>query len=136
MMVMMKAIQTIRVRKGRVNEVLSRFRTPLPVYAFEGFLLMEVLIKDNSQECDELQVCTTWEDRRYFDKWSTSRAARTLHSKVRELKPEDCPIIGSELDTYEIAAQYEPPGQKLGPERTTTGRMTENNIKRQILRIL
>ncbi|GIP60395.1 antibiotic biosynthesis monooxygenase [Paenibacillus woosongensis] len=136
MMVMMKAIQTIRVRKGRVNEVLSRFRTPLPVHAFEGFLLMEVLIKDNSRECDELQVCTTWEDRRYFDKWSTSRAARTLHSKVRELKPEDSPIIASELATYEITAQYEPPRQKLDPERTMTGRMTENDIKRQILRIL
>ncbi|GAA0137410.1 hypothetical protein YSY43_42510 [Paenibacillus sp. YSY-4.3] len=136
MMVMMKAIQIIRVRKGKANEVLARFRTPISVHAFEGFLFMEVLIRDNCPEYDELQVCTTWEDRWYFEKWLTSRAARTLHRKFRELKPEVSQLIGSELATYEVAAQYRPLRQKFEPERGMAGPMTENNINRQILRIL
>lgn len=89
MMVMMKAVNTIRIKKGRANEILARFRTPKSVHTFEGFVLMEVLIKENSPAYDELQVCTTWKDRKYFEKWLTSRAAQKVHHKDWEPTPDE-----------------------------------------------
>ncbi|WP_019637635.1 antibiotic biosynthesis monooxygenase [Paenibacillus fonticola] len=89
MMVMMKAVNTIRIKKGRANEILARFRTPKSVHTFEGFVLMEVLIKENSPDYDELQVCTTWKDRKYFEKWLTSRAAQKVHHKDWEPTPDE-----------------------------------------------
>lgn len=107
-MVMMKAVNTIRIKKGKANEILPRFRTPKSVHTFEGFILMEVLIRENSPEFDELQVCTTWEDHKYFEKWLMSREARKVHRKERGLKLEDSLILSSQLTTFEIAVQYKP----------------------------
>lgn len=107
---MMKAVNTIRIKKGRADEIATRFSVPKSVHTFEGFILMEVLKKENSEEYDELQICTTWEDRQFFDNWVTSRESQRAHAKGNEKKSEDndSPIIGSELTTFEVAIQHHP----------------------------
>ncbi|QFG01273.1 hypothetical protein PB01_20345 [Psychrobacillus glaciei] len=105
---MMTAVNTIQIKKGRVDEIITRFATPKSVHTFEGFVLMEVLKKENSPEYDELKICTTWEDRTYFDKWLESRAAQIAHGQKIENKSDDSPIIGSELTTFEVAIQHKP----------------------------
>lgn len=102
------AVNTIQIKKGKADEIIGRFAVPKSVHTFEGFILMEVLKKENSPEYDEIKVCTTWEDRSYFDKWLESRAAQKAHGQKNEQKTEDSPIIGSELTTFEVAVQHKP----------------------------
>lgn len=110
---MMKAVNTIRIKKGNVEEVLARFQTPKSVHTFEGFVLMEVLKKENSPEYDELKICTTWEERKFFDEWLGSRASQKTHDKKNEQKPADNPIISSQLTTFQVAIQHKPAKQEV-----------------------
>lgn len=105
---MMTAVNTIRVQKGRADEIVARFQTPKSVHTFEGFILMQVLKKENSPDYDELKVCTTWEDRKYFDRWLESRAAEKAHAQKGEQTPDNSPILGSELTTFEVVIEHQP----------------------------
>lgn len=107
-MTMMKAVNTIKVKKGRSDEVLARFEKPKSVHTFEGFILMEVLKKENTEDYDELQICTTWEDHSYFEAWRNSRAIEKAHARRKEMKHEDNPIVDSELTTFEVCIQHHP----------------------------
>lgn len=112
-MKMMKAVNTIRIKKGRANEILTRFNTPKSVHTFEGFVLMEVLKQENCPDYDELKICTTWKDRTFFDNWLESRGAQKAHAKKNEQKPEDNPIISSQLTTFEVVFQHKPALQEI-----------------------
>ncbi|MBE1555252.1 antibiotic biosynthesis monooxygenase [Sporosarcina limicola] len=112
-MKMMTAVNTIRIEKGQVDDILVRFKTAKSVHTFEGFILMEVLKKENSSEYDELKICTTWEDRTFFDKWLESRESQKAHGKKSEQKSEENPIISSELTTFEVAIQHKPAKQEV-----------------------
>ncbi len=105
---MMKAINAIRVKKGRADEVLVRFSSPKAVHTFEGFVFMEVLKKENSPDYDELHICTTWEERKHFDNWLESRYNQRAHSKKSDKEAEENPILGNELSTFEVVYQHEP----------------------------
>lgn len=106
---MIKAVNQIRVEKGRVEEVAQRFSKAKAVHTFDGFILMEVLIKENTDEYDVIEVCTTWEDHESFDAWRESRATKKTHaSSGSEAKSEDNPILGAELSTYEVFVQHHP----------------------------
>ncbi|AIF43070.1 antibiotic biosynthesis monooxygenase [Virgibacillus sp. SK37] len=107
---MMKAVNTLRIKKGRTEEVIARFKTAKSVHTFDGFVLMEVLKKENTEEHDELQICTTWEDQSYFDAWRESRASEKAHAANKEdqQEPEDNPILGSELSMFKVCVQHHP----------------------------
>ena len=111
-MKMMTAVNTIRVKKGRADEVIARFKTPKSVHTFDGFIRMEVLKKENSEDHDELKVCTTWADQSYFQSWLDSRESKKAHGDKKEQKPQDSseesPILGAELTTFEVAVQHLP----------------------------
>lgn len=108
-MKMMTAVNTIRIKKGRADEVISRFQTPKSVHTFDGFIRMEVLKKENSEEHDELKICTTWADHSYFQNWLDSRDSKKAHGEKKEQKPEgESPILGAELTTFEVAVQHLP----------------------------
>lgn len=98
----------IRIQKGRVDEVLERFREPKAVHTFDGFVMMEVLRKLESPEYDELKICTTWEDQASFDKWLEHRNYEKAHAQSGKEKPKDSPILGNELSIFEVAIQHEP----------------------------
>lgn len=94
--------------KGKVDEILARFQTAKSVQTFEGFILMEVLKKEDCAEYDELKICTKWEDSKFFDLWLESRASQKAHAKKSEEKVEESPIISSELTTFEVAIEHLP----------------------------
>jgi heme oxygenase (staphylobilin-producing) len=107
---MMKAVNTLRIQKGRTDEVIPLFSKAKSVHTFEGFVLMEVLKKESAEEFDELLISTTWKDHSYFDAWRESRASEKAHAskKDQKRKLEDNPIISSELSTFEVCIQHHP----------------------------
>lgn len=107
---MIKAVNTLRIKKGHVNEIAEKFSNAKAVHTFDGFVLMEVLIKENTEEFDELQVCTTWEEHAHFEAWRGSRATKKAHESQDKPKEEtaESPILGAELTTYEIFVQHHP----------------------------
>lgn len=108
-MKMMTAVNTIKIKKGKVDEVIAKFQTPKSVHTFDGFVRMEVLRKENSEEHDELKICTTWADQSYFQNWLDSRQSKKAHGEKTEQKSTDeSPIIGAELTTFEVTVQHFP----------------------------
>lgn len=105
---MIRVVNTIRVKKGRAEEVLGRFQTPKSVHTFEGFVLMEVLHGTEQDEYDELKVCTTWADQASFENWLHSRDSKQAHGKKSGQKTEDSPILGNEVRTFDVAVQHQP----------------------------
>ena len=103
---MMKAVNTLRVQKGRSDEVLDKFTNAKSVHTFEGFVLMEVLRKENTEDYDELEICTTWKDHASFEAWRKNRAAEKAHRPKKA--QADNPILGSELNTFEVFVQHHP----------------------------
>jgi len=109
---MIKAVNTIRIKKGTADEIAEKFNKAKSVHTFDGFVLMEVLIKENTEEFDEIQVCTTWEDHASFEAWRESRATRKAHEAQNNPKDDkaESPILGTELTTYEVHVQHHPAG--------------------------
>ncbi|WP_380659935.1 antibiotic biosynthesis monooxygenase [Salinicoccus sesuvii] len=106
---MIKAVNRISIKKGRAHEVAERFSKAKSIHTFKGFILMEVLIKEGTKEEDVIEVCTTWESHDSFKTWRESRATQKTHASTeQESKPEDNPIIGAELSTYEVFVQHHP----------------------------
>lgn len=105
---MIKVVNTIKIKKGRTDEVLPRFEKLHGIQSFDGFLGLEVWQKENAGEHDEIKVCTTWEKREDFEAWTNSDAFRARHEK-REKKaqnPKDQAVIGAELTTYQVPIQH------------------------------
>lgn len=107
-MQMMTAVNTIFVEKGKGEQVTARFAKAKAVHTFEGFIRMEVLLKNDAEDCDEVKVCTTWEDREFFDNWLRSRANEKAHAEERPASAEKSPILGNELTTYDVKVQHLP----------------------------
>lgn len=98
----------IQIKKGRVDEVLDRFREVKAVHTFEGFVVMEVLKKLDSPDYDELKICTTWENRSFFEQWLEHRNFEKAHAQKNSEKKEESPILGNELSIFEVAIQHQP----------------------------
>lgn len=107
-MTMMKAVNTLQIKRGKAEEVIELFAQPKSVHTFAGFILMEVLEKENTTDYDELQICTTWEDQSYFDAWRESRASDKAHGAKKEQRQTESPILGSELTTFKVSIQHHP----------------------------
>ncbi|WP_228548241.1 antibiotic biosynthesis monooxygenase [Sporosarcina obsidiansis] len=106
-MQMMTAINTIFVEKGKGEQVTARFAKAKAVHTFEGFIRMEVLLKEDAEERDEVKVCTTWEDRKYFENWLHSRENSKAHD-VKAPSTEPSPILGNEVTTFAVKVQHLP----------------------------
>lgn len=111
---MIVAVNTIRIQKGRGEEVASRFAQPKSVHTFEGFIRMEVWMKEDSPEYDELKVCTTWQERHFFDNWLESRESQKVHGSKngRPDTTENSPILGNELTIFKVTAQHLPANEE------------------------
>lgn len=105
---MIRVENVIQIEKGRVDEVLERFKVAKSVHTFEGFIIMEVLQKLESPDYDELKICTTWENHAFFEKWLEHRNFEKAHGNGKNTKPENSPILGNELSIFEIAIQHLP----------------------------
>lgn len=109
----MTAVNAISIEKGRVQEVADRFAKPKSVHTFPGFVRMEVWMKENIEDHDELHICTTWEDEKYFKDWLKSRENDKAHGQSSQ-KPDALdeaksnPILGARLSTYVTLVQHLP----------------------------
>lgn len=109
----MTAVNAISIEKGRAQEVADRFAEPKSVHTFPGFVRMEVWMKENIEDHDELHICTTWEDEKYFKDWLKSRENDKAHGQSVQ-KPETAseaksnPILGAKLSTYVTLVQHLP----------------------------
>src|SRR5699024_5542753 len=83
-MTKMKAVNTLRIKKGKADEVLKLFEKPKSVRTFDGFILMEVIKTEDTEEYDELKICTTWKDDYFFEFWRESSADRKAHAATEE----------------------------------------------------
>ncbi|AXI01225.1 hypothetical protein DV702_00455 [Sporosarcina sp. PTS2304] len=102
----MTAINTIFVEKGKGEQITSRFAKAKAVHTFEGFIRMEVLLSEEHEERDEVKVCTTWEDRKFFDDWLHSRENVSAHNSKASSEPS--PILGNEVTTFAVKVQHLP----------------------------
>ena len=109
----MTAVNVIRIKKGQGQAVAERFANPKKVHTFDGFIRMEVWMKENVEDHDELHICTTWADEKYFELWREKRAEDKAHAKaMQEVDSADTarenPILGTELSTYMTMARHLP----------------------------
>lgn len=109
----MTAVNVIRIEKGKGAEVAERFSKPKSVHTFPGFVRMEVWLKENTEDHDELHVCTTWDDKKYFTEWREKRAIEKAKIRAEQEKnltgtPPHNPILGTELSTYVTMVQHLP----------------------------
>lgn len=104
------AINTITVEKGHGEEVTARFAKAKAVHTFEGFVRMQVLLNEANEVHDEIKVCTTWEDKRFFDHWLEVRnESKKQDAKEKEKEPaKHNPILGAELSIYDIKVEHLP----------------------------
>ncbi|HLR23031.1 MAG TPA: antibiotic biosynthesis monooxygenase [Pseudogracilibacillus sp.] len=113
-MVYFKAVNKLQIKKGRAEEVITRFEEVKSIHTFTGFLFMEVLqnLNDDS-DYEEVQICTTWIDKSNFEAWQTSQSFRDAHKPMEERiqKGEDNPIISSDVVFYFIQVQHKPEKQ-------------------------
>lgn len=109
-MTMIKVVNEMRIKKGRTKEVLALFAKAKSVHTFEGFIIMEVLEKENTEDYDELHISTTWKNHASFKTWRESRAMQKSHSTKNDKKQagSDSPIIGTELSIYQVPIQHLP----------------------------
>ncbi|CAM4167087.1 antibiotic biosynthesis monooxygenase [Lacicoccus alkaliphilus] len=106
---MIKVVNALSIKKGRIDEVAVRFQEPKTVHTFEGFELMEVLRNEKPEDHDELLIATTWKDHASFEAWRDSRKNEKAHNpKPSGDKPADNPIIDNEIRIYDIAHRHLP----------------------------
>ncbi|MDT2239302.1 antibiotic biosynthesis monooxygenase [Paenibacillus larvae] len=56
-------MNTIRVKNGTGDVLAKRFQNPKGVQSFPGFVRMEVLKTEGTEDYEEFKVCTTWESK-------------------------------------------------------------------------
>ena len=94
---------TIQVKKGFADKLLARFDRPGNVESFEGFIGLEILLKKDAEEYDEVVVSTKWESKEAHDKWAQSDEFKKSHSGP---KPDF--ILGSNGSHYEVVISRNP----------------------------
>jgi len=106
---MIKVVNVLSIKKGRIDEVAAKFQEPKAVHTFEGFELMEVLKNENLEDHDELLISTNWKDHASFEAWRESRKNQKAHdAESGKEKPADNPIIDNEIRIYEIEHRHHP----------------------------
>ncbi|PZD96892.1 antibiotic biosynthesis monooxygenase [Paenibacillus sambharensis] len=78
---MILVTNTIKIKAGHADAVAERFMNPKGVQHAPGFVRMELLKTEGTEEHDELKVCTTWESREAFDGWVNSDAFKEAHGR-------------------------------------------------------
>lgn len=102
---MILVMNTIRVKRGTGDALIERFQNPKGVQSFSGFVRMELLRTEGTEDYEEFKVCTTWESKEDFEKWVHSDSFKQSHAKNREPNPN---ILGNQLTMHEIVVTHDP----------------------------
>ncbi|WP_248927217.1 heme oxygenase [Paenibacillus hamazuiensis] len=90
---------TSQITKGNAHKLIERFDKVGKVETMPGFLGLEVLLTENTQEYDEVTVVTRWEEKESFHAWTRSDAFKESHSHGREI-PEY--IVSNKISFYDV----------------------------------
>ncbi|MGM9986841.1 MAG: heme oxygenase [Bacillaceae bacterium] len=97
----------IKTKKGFAEKMAPRFIKGNDLETFEGFIKIEVLVKQNLPEHDELHVNMYWENNESFMVWKNSDSFKNAHKRPEansEEAKKDSPILGSQLSTFDVVA--------------------------------
>jgi heme oxygenase (staphylobilin-producing) len=100
----------IKTKPGFAEKMAPAFTRPGALQKMKGFVKVEVLIRKNVTEHDELNVNTYWENSEDFSAWKNSDAFKEAHKRPEpssEETPKESPILGSEIIIAEVAAVLE-----------------------------
>ncbi|UTR16927.1 heme oxygenase [Salipaludibacillus sp. LMS25] len=72
---------TSKIKKGNGHKLIERFNKVGKVEFMDGFLGLDVLLTENTQDYEEVAIMTRWESKNHFINWTTSDAFKKSHSK-------------------------------------------------------
>jgi heme oxygenase (staphylobilin-producing) len=100
---MLVITNTIKVEKGKGEQMIERFKQPREVQKMPGFIRLELLQRRNTEDFDEFTVSTAWESQEAHDEWVKSDAFKRSHKggKVDY-------IIDFKIQTYDVVASHKP----------------------------
>lgn len=108
---MIKAVNTIRVKRGFAESIVDKFRELKGVKDAPGFQGMEVWKLENGSDHDEVKVCTTWASKEDFEAWTNSDAFKARHKHMKkdgeEDKKKEGPVLGAELTIFSVPVRHE-----------------------------
>jgi heme oxygenase (staphylobilin-producing) len=94
---------TIKVEKGKGEQMIERFKQPRAVQKMPGFVRLELLQRRNTEEYDEFTVSTAWESQGAHDAWVQSDAFKNSHKGGKADY-----IIDFKIQTYDVVASHQP----------------------------
>ncbi len=103
---MIAVFNHLPVKEGAAGQVVERFANSRGhVQDFPGFVSMEVLSSEVTEEADEVLVITRWQSREAFDSWVHSEEFGKAHGKGGG---GDLLRGHPRMSTYEVAVEREP----------------------------
>ncbi|MFC5703607.1 antibiotic biosynthesis monooxygenase [Cohnella faecalis] len=106
---MIVVINTIQVKPGYGDVMKERFRSPKSVHTFPGFVRMELLRTEGTEQYEEYQVCTTWESKDAFDGWAQSDSFKQAHARRQEDRAGSSEmVVGNKITIHEVLFSHLP----------------------------
>ncbi|WP_232697660.1 antibiotic biosynthesis monooxygenase [Brevibacillus daliensis] len=102
---MIMVMNTIQVKNGCGDKLLEGFQEPKGVQDFPGFVRMEVLATEGTEEFEEYKVCTTWESKEHFQAWVESDSFKQSHAKRAGAGPSDH-MLGAKISFHQIVISH------------------------------
>ncbi|CAM3494553.1 heme oxygenase [Marinicrinis lubricantis] len=98
----------IRTKLGFAEKMAPRFTKPGPLQQMKGFVKVEVTLRQNVTEHDELHVNMYWETLEDFEAWKQSDAFREAHRGAKSQNENtESPMLGSEIVISKIVSSIE-----------------------------
>ncbi|MGN1400681.1 MAG: heme oxygenase [Bacillus sp. (in: firmicutes)] len=95
----------IFVKTGFAEKMAGGFTKGNTLEKFKGFVKLEVLVRTNIKENDELNVNMYWESMEDFEAWRNSDDFKKAHKRPEPgQEPQESPIISNEIVISKIAA--------------------------------
>lgn len=100
----------IKTKPGFAERMAPAFTKPGALQKMKGFLKVEVSIRQNVTEHDELNVNTYWESMEDFSAWRNSDTFMEAHKRPEPASAEaqqESPLLGSEIVIAKVAGVLE-----------------------------
>jgi heme-degrading monooxygenase HmoA len=102
---MIAVFNRLPVKEGAAGQIVERFANSRGhVQGFPGFVSMEVLSSEGTEEADEVLVITRWQSRDAFDAWVGSEEFKRAHGRGGG---GDLLRGHPQMSTYEVAVERE-----------------------------
>lgn len=98
----------IKVKTGMGAKMAPRFTSGNRLEQFDGFKKVEVWLRTNKEEYDELNVNMYWDSMEAFEGWRNSDEFKQAHKRPEPGEQTgESPMLGSEIVISDIVAVKE-----------------------------